>query len=177
MTNYDSKDSYGWISILAHWLSAIVIIAMWFIGKSIMGQGPDGIDERRTLHVTIGLAAWLPLAIRIIWRVFVPHPHVAGQSLFIHRVARTTHYIMLAVTTAMMLSGPLLAWAIPDHQSLASKVHTIHATTATILLILVIVHILGALKHLMFHEDETIVRMLWPRPAAKTDNTQSDTQA
>lgn len=177
MTTRDSGDSYGWISIAAHWLSAVVIIAMWFIGKSIMSQGPDGIDARRTLHVTIGLAAWLPLAARIIWRVLVPHPHVAGQSRFIHRVARATHYIILTVTTVMMLSGPLLAWAILDHEVLASNVRAIHATTAMILLILVIVHILGALKHLMFHEDETIVRMLWPRPAATTNDTQSDTQA
>ena len=32
----------------------------------------------------------------------------------------------------------------------------------TRLFVLVIVHIGGALKHLMFHTDDTIVRMLWP---------------
>lgn len=164
-TAFDRNDSFGWVSIALHWLSAIIIIAMWFIGKSILEQPADEIDARRSLHVTLGLSAWALLAARIVWRIANPHPHVRGQSRRVHRVARTAHHVMLFVLGVMLISGPLLAWAKASQRlDLAGPLQLTHATSATVLCALTVLHILGALKQLMFHDDETIVRMLWPRP-------------
>lgn len=166
----DQHNSFGWVSIALHWLSAIVVIAMWFIGNSITDQPPLEIDARRSLHVTVGLSAWVLLAARIIWRLMTPHPHVNGQTKRIHRFARATHYVMLATLGIMLLSGPLLAWLGPSYVNISSVVHSIHRSSATLLVILTVLHILGALKHLMFHDDDTIVRMLWPRPNSSTND-------
>lgn len=150
---------------------------MWFTGKSIFGQpGDDIIDARRTLHVTIGLSAWLLLAGRILWRLRNPHPHASGQTRRIHVIAKGAHFVMLAAVAVMLVTGPLLAWAVARHPELATSLHRVHAMSANILGALVILHILGSLKHLLFHEDETIIRMLWPKVDRKVDSRPADDQ-
>ena len=32
----DADTGYGWISILLHWVTAVTVIPLWFIGKGIM---------------------------------------------------------------------------------------------------------------------------------------------
>jgi cytochrome b561 len=178
---YDSPSVYGWISILLHWLTTAIVIALWFIGKSIGTVPAELLDSRRALHVSIAMTAWLILAFRIAWRVRSRHPRVRGQSLRIHRIARGTHYTMLVLLALMLLSGPLLAWSggrpinvfgivsLPSPLGASETGSTIagavHANAALLLLLLTIVHIGGALKHLMFHSDDTIVRMIWPGKA------------
>ena len=117
---------------------------------------------RRSLHVTIALSTWLLLLFRIYWRAKMKHPRARGQSLFIHRVARTTHYTMLVCVGLMMVSGPVMVFV--ENPMLTEVAFTIHAASGTALLALVLVHIGGTLKHIIFHEDDTIVRMLWPPP-------------
>lgn len=159
---YDRRDSFGWISIGLHWLTAAIVITMWILGKNIADGAIDEIAARRALHVTLGLSTWVLLAARIAWRLAMPHPRAQGQSLRIHRFARVFHYVLLAALGVMLLSGPLLAWLLPEQEPSVDIVRTIHAGTANILFLLVVIHVGGALKHLMFHHDDTIVRMLWP---------------
>lgn len=158
----DQPDSFGWISIIVHWLTSILIIVLWFIGRSILEQDSlAAIDARRSLHVTIALSAWLLLLFRIVWRLRMHHPRATGQSLFIHRFARTVHYVMLFVISLMMISGPIIAWV--DSQTITDYAYFVHSNSANVLFALVLLHIGGTLKHIIFHEDDTIVRMLWPK--------------
>ncbi|NQV68405.1 MAG: cytochrome b/b6 domain-containing protein [Pseudohongiella sp.] len=160
---YDQPDSFGWITIALHWTTSIAIIVLWFVGQSILLQPADEVDARRALHITLGLIAWLPLAGRIVWRLRVGHPQVTGQTRLIHAIARVTHYLMLAALSVMIISGPLMAWALPERTDIAHFALAFHSSAALVLLALISLHILGALKHLMFHEDETIARIFVPR--------------
>ena len=158
----DQADSFGWVSILVHWLTTVVIITLWFIGRSIAEQGLlEAVDARRSLHITIALSAWLLLLFRIVWRLRMHHPRAKGQTLFIHRFARTVHYTMLAVLSLMMISGPIMAWM--DNKTITDVAYVVHSNGANVLFGLVLLHIGGTLKHIVFHEDDTIVRMLWPK--------------
>lgn len=65
-----------------------------------------------------------------------------------------------------------MAWAITDKIEFFENIRRVHSLSANILFFLVVLHILGTLKHLMFHEDETIARMIWPRPNKITSNKQ-----
>ena len=98
---------------------------------------------------------------RIVWRLRMHHPRARGQSLFIHRVARTVHYVMLVGIALMMISGPFMI--LFDEDTVTGIAFFVHRNTATAMLALVVVHIGGTLKHIIFHEDDTIVRMLWPK--------------
>jgi len=174
----DSDSIYGWISILLHWVTAVTIIVLWFIGKSIMSASPELLDAQRQLHVSVAASAWLVILIRIVWRLRSGHPHINGQSLLIHRIAKATHYAMLLLLLSMLLSGPLMVWSggdpvtafswfsIPAPISESIPIHEfayfIHSNSALLLSLLVLLHVGGALKHLMFHTDDTIARMIWP---------------
>jgi len=159
----DRKNSFGWLSIGLHWLATLAIILLWLIGQSIASQSLEQIDARRSLHVTLGLIAWLPLAARIAWRLKSGHPHVEGQTLLTHQLAKAAHYVMLLVLTAMIMSGPIMAWAMPERGDLWEAAYILHSNAAKLLVALVVLHILAALKHLMFNEDETLARIFVPR--------------
>ena len=160
----DKSDSFGWISIALHWVTAAVVLSMWFIGQSISAQSSvDGLNNIRDLHIAVGLVSWILLAGRIVWRMRFGHPRVDGQTLRTHRIARSVHYLMLLLLGCMLLTGPSLAWLSSSDSTLLSLIHLVHRTSANILFAIIVLHILASLKHLMFHEDDTIVRMLMPK--------------
>lgn len=159
----DKNNSFGWLSIGLHWFATVAIVLLWFIGQSIASQSAEQIDARRSLHVTLGLIAWLPLVARIAWRYRSGHPHVNGQTLLTHRLAKAAHYVMLLALGVMLLSGPLMAWAMPDRSSLSELAYLFHSNAAKVIALLVVLHILAAVKHLMFHDDETVARIFIPR--------------
>lgn len=184
----DSQHRYGWISILLHWLTAIAVMVLWFIGNGIMaGDSTASIDARRSLHVSIAASVWLLLLFRIAWRYRSRHPFIRGQSTRIHRIAKIVHYTMLVTIAAMLISGPMLLWldgkpirifgllSIPGPFGTAEALREfawfMHSTGALLLFWLVLVHIGGALKHLMFHSDDTIARMIWPGSKAEPRDT------
>ena len=159
----DRKNSFGWLSIGLHWFATLAIILLWFIGQSIALQSIEQIDARRSLHVTLGLIVWLPLVARIVWRFKAGHPRVNGQTLMTHRLAKAAHYVMLLLLLVMLISGPLMAWVMPERSALSEIAFSFHSFAAKALAVLVVLHILAALKHLMFHEDETVARIFVPR--------------
>lgn len=160
----DQPNSFGWISIGLHWATAAVVIAMWFIGQSITEQTSlDGVAARRNLHIITGLTSWVLLAGRIYWRTTNSHPHVAGQSQLTHRIARFVHYAMLGLLSIVITTGPLMALLDSDETRPTSILHLLHSYSANTLFALVVLHILASLKHLMFHHDDTIIRMIRPK--------------
>ncbi len=176
---YDQADRFGWISIVLHWLTAIAIVVLWFLGKGIAFADADNVESQRRLHMSMGMLLWLLLAGRIVWRLRSGHPRARGLTDMTHRIAKFSHYILLAAVSLMLLSGPLMAWAngasIPvfgwfvvpgpfgESAAMRNVMHAIHLTSSNLILCVTLLHVAGAFKHLMFHDDEAFVRMLWPR--------------
>ena len=63
-----------------------------------------------------------------------------------------------------------MAWAMPGRNNLSELAFIFHSNAAKALAASVVLHILAALKHLMFHEDETVARIFVPRK----DDTQDE---
>ena len=166
---FDRPDSFGWISIALHWFSALAITLLWLVGQSIASQSAEQIDARRSLHITLGLVLWLPLVARLVWRLRIKHPWVAGQGRTTHRLAKAAHYSILVVLGVSLLTGPVMVWALPEGSGFNEIAFAVHATAAEALAVLVVLHVLAALKHLMFHDDETIARIFVPRRADESD--------
>jgi cytochrome b561 len=159
---FDQSNSFGWISIALHWATAALIIALWIMGKNIT-EMPDGSSGFwRTLHMTVGLSAWILLAGRVAWRIYSKHPRSNGLTARTHDIAKTVHYLMLVSLTLLILSGPIVAWLGPL-TLIGSAAFVVHNYAGNVLLVLVITHTLAAVKHLMFHQDDSVIRMLWPK--------------
>lgn len=187
MSLRDTPNSYGWISIIFHWIVAITVITLWFIGDSISTF--DDSEKRnayRNLHISIGACAYLFLWFRIGWRLRSGHPKLDDQGRLDHFFANMAHYILLTAIAAMLLTGPLLVWStgasisVFDWFSIPSPtgfsitlyqfVYRVHSISAIIILCVSLAHMAGAFKHLMFDDDEIFLRMLVPlRKSTKDD--------
>ena len=187
----DQKNSYGWVSIATHWLVATIIFTLWFIGDSISffdSRAERG--QQRLLHISLAVCAYGFLWFRIGWRFFSKHPRLDGQGRLDHWIANTAHYLMLAAVALMLISGPLIVWSrgtpihVFDWFSIASPIGSnlplnefcekVHSISANTLLVIVLLHISGAFKHLMFSDNEIFLRMLVPKKQSIKKDTSKD---
>jgi cytochrome b561 len=181
----DTRNGYGWVSIAAHWFTAIVVLTMWTLGTMSQTDMQDDAAWYAHLHMSIGASAYLLLWARILWRFTFGHPAPhPGQSALLFPVARAFHYLFLIAIGVMLLSGPLMVWsggdavevfafAIPSPfapwPGLHDLLRRVHGVTATIIILSVLLHILAALKHIVINRDGTFDKIMIADGAEKGD--------
>jgi cytochrome b561 len=173
----DTPTGYGWISIALHWLTAIVVLTLWFIGSSIQADLEGGNDETLRLHTSIAICAYALLWFRVIWRFVKKHPGpMREQAGVFYQIGKYTHYAILAAIAAMLISGPLMVWArgaeievfdwfaIPGpfaaNMTLFSFLHAVHVWGSRVVIIGTVLHLGGVYKHAAFNQDGTFGKML-----------------
>jgi len=167
---FDQDHAFGWISIVLHWVATVLIVALWLIGKSMSSLPPEAADTRLALHVNLGLTVWLLLVGRIAWRLRSGHPRATGQSATAHQIARLAHYLILVIIAGMIVSGPMMVWASSGHEAIFAFFSLVHGNLANLLFILIVLHIVAALGHLMFSDDDTIARIFVPPKKVANNN-------
>jgi cytochrome b561 len=172
----DSKSGYGWISIVLHWLTAIIVLTMFVIGT--LSQSADEADYPRLvhLHTTIGMTAYALLWGRIIWRFAVGHPGpLPRQGVIFFTIGKYFHFVMLIAIAVMLLSGPLMVWTAGDaihvfageirspvgkHEAVQHVLRAAHGYTAFFILAAMILHVLAVFKHTVFNRDGTFDKIM-----------------
>ena len=177
MRTRDTRTGYGWISIALHWLTAIVILTLWFIGSSIQTDLADGSDSTLRLHTSIAICAYALLWIRIVWRFKQGHPAaMPGQAGVFYEIGKYTHYAILIAIGTMLISGPLMVWArgnaiyvfdwftIPGpfgaNMEVYTLLHAIHVWGSRVIIVGTLLHLGGVYKHAAFNQDGTFGKML-----------------
>lgn len=177
----NTKQSYGWLSIVLHWLAAFSVIYMLWLGFQM-----DSADEAHNralhhsleeLHISFGMTVILILAARVFASYAQPRPDAPEQAAPLKFLSAATHQILLLLILTQIITGPLLDWvgahpiqvwnwfAIPSpfherHRDWREVLETIHANTRWIFVALISLHVLGALKHAMIDRDGMMRRML-----------------
>ena len=59
MRAQDTPSGYGIVSIALHWLTAIIVLVIWFVGSSI--RAGDDPESTLRLHTSIALTAYVLL--------------------------------------------------------------------------------------------------------------------
>jgi cytochrome b561 len=172
----DTSNGYGWISIALHWLTAVIVLAMFVIGT--MSQSTDRDEYLRLvhLHTTIGMSAYVLLWGRIAWRFVVGHPGpLPKQGGIFFSIGRYFHFLMLIAIGVMLLSGPLMVWtagdaigvfafAIPSPvgklEGVQHVLRTVHGYTASFILAAMILHVLAVFKHAVLNRDGTFDKIM-----------------
>jgi cytochrome b561 len=174
----DGPRSFGWVSILLHWLGAAVILTLLFAGNSIhASKGVNG-DAALRFHTTLALSAYALLWMRVIWRVARRHPgRLPRQSRGSYAIAAPAHWILLAAIAVMLITGPLMAWAgglplrlfsldisspIAPTPWLFETMHAGHLAAAWILGWGALLHVLAVVKHMAVDRDGSFDRMMVP---------------
>ncbi len=177
MNLIDTASRYGMVSRLNHWLGALVVLTLLAIGLYFHDL-PKG-DERLywlRLHMGLGGLALLFLSFRVIWRLWVTGPLALEQKPSLQRLARWGHRLLLLLLGVMIVSGPLMVWSggrpvnifdwvlIPGPFGAWSALHealeVVHGLSSRLLLVLILGHVLMAVKHRLVDKDTCMQRMI-----------------
>jgi cytochrome b561 len=171
-------DRYSGVTRLLHWLTVALVVVQfavaWTMPEIGRGSQPIGLIA---WHLSIGTIILMVIVIRLVWRLthHVPPPP-ADLPPLLQLVSRGTHYLLYA----LLLLLPVMGWAnassrgwpvtlfgvlplpplMPRGSTLGHQLGDVHMAGATVLLILIGLHVLGALYHLLVLRDRTVQRIL-----------------
>ncbi|MCB5424803.1 cytochrome b [Altererythrobacter sp. CC-YST694] len=173
-----TQARYSSVAMLFHWLIAIAVIVNWRIAEST--ENLEIAEQMRVMdqHKALGIVILILTVLRLLWRLAkTPPPLASTLKPWERKSARTVHILFY-----MLLIGlPLGGWLGQSFYGLALDVfgvftlpmlpvgknpemgHTIfeaHATGGTVMLALIVLHVLGALKHTFVDKDGNLFRML-----------------
>ncbi len=175
MSLKDSPARYGWISIVLHWVGAIAVVMLWFIGSVMTAERTttEEFAELVRVHTSVAITMYVLLLGRIVHRLTVGFPGpIEDQHPVSFVITRLIQYSLLIGIAAMLVSGPLMVWAGGDtigffsrgeipapfapNESLHELMAQIHRTTRWVLLIAVLAHVGG----MFVSRDALLNRML-----------------
>ena len=180
---------YSATAIILHWTIALALFGQLSLGFW-MTRLPSSLRqfELYQLHKSIGITILLLSVVRLMWRLIHPAPLLpATMKVWDKRLARLTHaglyLIMIGVpvlgwltVSASPLNIPTLLWdmvplphlPVDQGKQASESFAELHSFAAWGGVVLVVLHVAGALKHHFVEKDEVLWRML-PRlrPANK----------
>jgi len=175
----DSATGYGWVSIALHWITAILILYLLYLGSTIGSLEAEARMLAVRRHTSVALISYALLLLRVVWRFRYGHPGpTAEQRGWAFTLGKWTHYAILAAIAVMLVTGPLMQFsygraievfdwfAIPSpieaSFGLASMLHRVHSGCALFIFLGVLLHIGGVYKHTAFNQDGTLAKIIVP---------------
>jgi len=170
---------YTKTTMLLHWLIALMIIAAFFLGLTMVaipGFSPTKL-KYFSWHKWIGVTVLALVAIRLLWRLsHKPPAALASIPPLQHKLAEGMHYLLYFLMFAAPISGYLygsaagvpvvylklvqLPMIIAPDPELKALLKTVHYVLVMTMAGAVVAHALAALKHHFFDRDTTLKRML-----------------
>ena len=189
---------YSTTAITLHWLIALLIIGMLVSGFVMtnvdMSDHPKTLRNLYTMHKSTGILILLLSLFRLFWRLTHKPPplpqSMAGWEKICSKILHWAFYVLIIMIPfsgwAMSSAGGhkisffgMFTWPfLPGFDMLASGdkddvgdlFYTIHVRLNYGLIALLLLHILAALKHLLWDRDEVVYRMtLWFKPKSLKD--------
>lgn len=173
---------YGTVAMTLHWLIAIAILALLVVGKYMNGLPDDDPNKFNLyqMHKSFGITVLVLTVVRIAWRLMHPVPALpAGLPAWQRWGAHLSHFGLYALMLAIPLSGWAVAssspWGIPTilfgavelpNLPVAADKETneffeeTHELLGNLMILLLILHVLAALKHHFVDRDTVLRRML-----------------
>lgn len=167
MTKYSKR------MVIIHWLTLVLLIAALVLGGAAHDARHEGSATVMgyLLHAAAGGAILLLTLARLLFRRKDGVPPTLGETPM-DKVAKGIHYLLYIVLVLLPVSGMAQiatsdigkALLSGDMSLLPEKMegvvaHNMHEALVSVLLVLVAVHLLGALKHQFIMKDGLIDRM------------------
>ncbi len=184
MSFRNTARSWGSFSKLLHWIIVALIIVQIVLAQ-IADNLPLGPKMLATLarHKSIGMTILGLALVRLVWRWLNPTPELpATMKPWERRLANTGHFALYFCIFAIPLSGWMMSTAknypvswfnlfqfpnlVGPNEAVYEFMHDAHETLVGVMLAVVVLHVLGALKHHFIDRDTVLRRML---PFAKVE--------
>jgi len=174
-------EAFHPLSRLLHWLMAVLIVAMLFIGVSMVSDLSLRHPVLISLHKATGLALLVLVVLRIGLRLALPHPPLPRDLPPLQRFAAGASHVLLY---GLMLAMPLLGWAMlsaggyprplqlpaiaPHDLQLYAVLRQAHGWAGYLLFATILVHLGAALMHALVRRDG-VLRSMWPGPLRRSE--------
>ena len=183
-----TEPRYTRVAIALHWLIALMILVSFSVGLYMADLSLSPTKLRLySWHKWAGVTIFALVLIRCLWRLTHAAPPLPGaMPRWQHTAAQASHYLLYALMIAIPLSGWLMSSAkgfqtvyfgvlpIPDllekNKELGETLNLLHTSLNYTMIVVVIAHAAGALKHHFIDKDDILRRML---PARKNVSSQS----
>lgn len=186
----NTSESWGWVARLLHWGLAAIILFQLGLGIYMTDFVSEMTRQYELfqLHKSWGFVVFVLAVGRIAWRILnrrSPRPpaHVPRWQAVASQASHGLLYLMLLL---MPLSGWVMASAsttqdmfsirnivfglfempdpwVPGVKPIADAAEAVHATSAWLLIAILVVHAGAALKHHLVDGDDILKRMAWGR--------------
>lgn len=166
-----------------HWIVAIAMLGLLAMGFYMTKLEVWGLYE---LHKSLALLACIAIALRLFWRYLRPWQALPSKSSAMAQgLAKWVHRLLLMSTLAMPISGMLFSgisghglavfglrlltpnWdptqpgeVLSHNESLEVLAQNLHEYFGYAVVVLLLLHVAGALKHHWVDKDATLLRML-----------------
>ncbi len=183
----NTTQRYGFVTKVFHWLVAMLILAMIPLGIVANDLPYDTSEELAqkaflfSMHKTLGVTTFFVALARIAWAVSQPKPgplHPDRKAE--HWAAETVHWLLYGSLVLVPLSGWIhhastsgfapIWWPlgqnlpfIPKSEDLAAATAGLHIVLERVLVLALLLHVAGALKHHFVDRDVTLRRMWFGR--------------
>lgn len=177
-----SGTRYGVIAIALHWLVALLVFVAFPLGLYAHDL-PLSVARLKLInyHKWLGVSVFALAILRVLWRQYRrPPPLPAGMGRLEQAAAVFMHAALYALILAIPVSGWIMSSAtglqtvwfgripFPDlvgrDKPLADFMLSMHQALSWSLAMLVLLHVLAALKHHFLARDDVLARMLPWRP-------------
>lgn len=171
-----SSTSFTFTARVLHWLMAVMIISMLFIGIGMVASVSERHEWLVAIHKPLGIAILVLAIIRLIVRLRNPPPPLPTDLPLIQKLAaHASHYLLYV----LMLLMPLIGWAMlsaggyPVMLSASLRLPPIfpvnaiafawlrhaHAWLAVVLFLTFLAHLGAALYHGLIRRDGVLSSM------------------
>lgn len=184
---------YGSVAKTFHWLTALgilTVIPLGIIANDMPYNTADQLADKAwlfSLHKTIGVTLFFVALARIVWALTQPKPAPLHPDRNVETLlAEIVHWLLYGSLVLVPLSGwvhhaategfaPI--WGpfgqnlplVPKSLQVAETAAGLHLVFERVLVISLILHIAGAIKHAMIDRDQTLARMLPGRAVQAPD--------
>ncbi len=174
----DLDQPYDAVSRTFHWVVVALVAAQVTIALILPAALPESAEDTiAAWHLAVGSTVLLVMLLRLAWRLTHPMPPApADLPPALRWLARGTHWAFYVVLIVLPLLGltaanayratprllgliPLPRLVAPD-KPFAETIGAVHRTVALLLLVLIALHVSGALYHALVKRDGVIRRML-----------------
>lgn len=176
MRLFNTRDHYGWVAIVLHWLIAILLIGLLVLGF-YMTALPISLQKLKLYgwHKEYGFLALFLAIIRMSWRLMNVIPHLS-LPWFEVWAARAVHLTFYGFMFAMPVTGWLITSAaglpasffglfvlpnlVAPNEEWRLLFQVIHQWIGYGLIVTIFLHASAAFKHHVINKDDILKRMI-----------------
>jgi cytochrome b561 len=177
----DSSSGYGIVTILFHWVTAVVTLLIFGLGIYLIhfgGYSSPNFLKIAHFHYAMGSLLFGWVAIRLVWRLSSKTPVALAKPLSARIIIKLIKFILYVLLFAIIITGYLTCtyegqtvdvfglFQIPsliflDNNQL-NIVSLAHKYLSWVLIVIVVIHAAAALIHHFVVKDKTLIRMIKP---------------